>query len=68
MNTKQKNNWLVPSLLLLFGATNVLFDALQLDTIQQGPPVRTFINWVWIFGSVNRIMKVGQIQPNWKEA
>lgn len=38
MTKKQKNSWLVPALLLLFGATNILFGALQLDTIQQGPP------------------------------
>ena len=38
MRTKQNNNWLAPVLLLIFGATNILFGALQLDTIQQGPP------------------------------
>lgn len=38
MTAIQKPNWLVPILLLLLGGINVLFGALQLDTIQQGPP------------------------------
>ena len=33
-----KENALVPLLLLLLGGINVLFGALQLDLIQQGPP------------------------------
>lgn len=31
-------NWLVPTLLLLLGALNVISGAFQLDSIQQGPP------------------------------
>ncbi|MDJ0756396.1 MAG: DUF2306 domain-containing protein [Ardenticatenaceae bacterium] len=38
MSTKQKNGWLLPGFLLVYGALNVLFGALQLDTIFQGPP------------------------------
>ncbi len=40
MNTKTSAlaNWRVPIGLLLLGGINVLFGALQLDTIQQGPP------------------------------
>lgn len=36
--TKQRREWLVPVLLLALGSLNVLFGALQLNTIQQGPP------------------------------
>ena len=38
MTKKLTANWLIPSLLLLLGSLNVLFGALQLGTIQQGPP------------------------------
>ena len=38
MTTNQSNTWRVPALLLALGSINVLFGALQLDTIQQGPP------------------------------
>lgn len=38
MTTKSTANWLVPLLLLLLGSLNILFGALQLNTIQQGPP------------------------------
>lgn len=38
MTTKRNSNWRVPLLLLTLGSLNVLFGALQLDTIQQGPP------------------------------
>ena len=38
MNIKRANAWLVPALLLLHGSMNILFGALQLDTIGQGPP------------------------------
>lgn len=38
MTSIQKPNWLVPILLLLLGGLNVLFGALQLNIIQQGPP------------------------------
>lgn len=38
MTTKPTSNWLAPLLLLLLGGVNGLFGALQLDTIQQGPP------------------------------
>ena len=36
--TTKQNNWLIPLLLLALGGINVLLGALQLDTIQQGPP------------------------------
>lgn len=35
---KPKSNWRVPILLLVLGSLNILFGALQLDTIQRGPP------------------------------
>lgn len=38
VSQKQKSNWRVPMLLLALGGINILFGALQLDTIQQGPP------------------------------
>lgn len=38
MTAKPKSNWRVPLLLLMLGSLNVLFGALQLDTIRQGPP------------------------------
>ena len=38
MTTKRTKRWLVPALLLLLGSLNILFGALQLDTIWQGPP------------------------------
>lgn len=38
MSTKQKNGWLLPGFLLAYGALNILFGALQLDTIYQGAP------------------------------
>lgn len=38
MTTKQNNNWLIPAFLLMLGALNILFGALQLNMIQQGPP------------------------------
>lgn len=38
MNNKFRSLWLVPLLLMLHGSLNVLFGALQLDMIQQGPP------------------------------
>lgn len=38
MTTNQTANWRVPLGLLLLGGINVLFGALQLETIQQGPP------------------------------
>ena len=37
MKPKRISNWLVPIGLLLLGGINVLFGALQLDNIQQGP-------------------------------
>ncbi|MEM7114324.1 MAG: DUF2306 domain-containing protein [Chloroflexota bacterium] len=37
MTTQLKSNWLAPALLLLLGSLNILFGAMQLDTIQQGP-------------------------------
>lgn len=37
MIKKIATNWRVPLLLLLLGSLNILFGALQLDTIQQGP-------------------------------
>lgn len=37
-NSTFRANWLVPLGLLLLGGLNVLFGAMQLDTIQQGPP------------------------------
>lgn len=39
MSKKFILNWRVPLLLLLYGGMNVLFDAMQLGNIQQGPPV-----------------------------
>ena len=36
--TRSKRNWIVPTLLLLLGAINVLSGAFQLDSILQGPP------------------------------
>ena len=38
MTTKRTKRWLVPALLLLLGSLNILFGALQLDAIWQGPP------------------------------
>ena len=38
MKTKRKNKWLVPILLLMLGSLNILFGAMQLGTISQGPP------------------------------
>lgn len=38
MDNKLISNWLAPVLLLLLGSLNILFGALQLDTIYQGPP------------------------------
>ena len=35
---KQNREWLVPVLLLALGSLNILFGALQLNNIQQGPP------------------------------
>lgn len=38
IKSKKLSNWLAPGLLLLLGSINILFGALQLDTISQGPP------------------------------
>ena len=38
MKIKSTSNWLAPALLLLLGSLNIIFGAMQLGTISQGPP------------------------------
>ena len=56
MTTKQNNNWLAPVLLLALGSLNILFGALQLDTIQQGPHMH--ILWERLSRSTYDVLKL----------